>query len=508
MARIAEPFPIFYDDDGTPLDNGAIYVGAVDQNPRAAPVQVFYDEARTVAATQPIRTLNGRPAYQGAPTRLYIAETAYSIEVQNRFGTPVTGPANDDSLGAEDIVYTPAGPGAVTRTVQAKLRDTVSVKDFGAVGDGVANDAPAFQAAINTGKNVFVPKGTYRIASALNITAPVAISGESKEAVISLPASASFDLFRIASSNVMINTLTVQGNGTQTGSIFKLRSSVGSYEMFFFENVETRQCHHFLTDDNSTGVLTLCYIENCFHRQPTGNGIDVNDLFAYFFVDRFTVDYVGVSAASSNTPGIRLRNCQGSRFTNIDVLGGVIAGMASRRGFDIQDSEAVWLTRCMADTMGGEGVFIKNCDGVYLTEVTGSLCDLHQIVIDECNNVVGASLYAGGRNALSGAAAQDGVRISGGSTAVALSSVFAASNTGHGLHMTGAGSSAVVTSLTSRVNTLRGFRCGGQSAMVTGVQLANNTAGNYELVGTFDHATSIQLSSGALVVNATGPVTA
>jgi len=122
--------------------------------------------------------------------------------------------------------------------------------------------------------------------------------------------------------------------------------------------------------------------------------------------------------------------------------------------------------------------------------------------------VVGASLYASGRNALSGTASQDGVRISGGSTAIALSSVFAASNTQHGLHITGAGSSAVVTSLTSRVNGGRGFRCGGQSAMVTGVQLASNTVGNYELVGTFDHATSVQLNSGALVVNATGPVTA
>ena len=70
MARIAEPFPIFYDDDGTPLDNGMIYVGTAGQDARANPVQVFWDEALTVAAEQPIRTLNGRPAYQGAPANI------------------------------------------------------------------------------------------------------------------------------------------------------------------------------------------------------------------------------------------------------------------------------------------------------------------------------------------------------------------------------------------------------------------------------------------------------
>lgn len=46
---------------------------------------------------------------------------------------------------------------------KVKLNDIVSVKDFGAVGNGVVNDSAAVQAAINTGKAVYFPAGTYLI---------------------------------------------------------------------------------------------------------------------------------------------------------------------------------------------------------------------------------------------------------------------------------------------------------------------------------------------------------
>lgn len=63
------------------------------------------------------------------------------------------------------IAYTPADGNTVITSVQAKLRESVSVKDFGAVGDGVADDTTAIQAAVNYGslhnKNVFIPTGVY-----------------------------------------------------------------------------------------------------------------------------------------------------------------------------------------------------------------------------------------------------------------------------------------------------------------------------------------------------------
>lgn len=73
-----------------------------------------------------------------------------------------------------NINYVPPFTGGVSETVQNKLAQTVSVKDFGAVGDGVTDDTAAMQAAINTtftinGGYLFIPSGTYLISSALTI---------------------------------------------------------------------------------------------------------------------------------------------------------------------------------------------------------------------------------------------------------------------------------------------------------------------------------------------------
>ena len=61
--------------------------------------------------------------------------------------------------------------GSVTRTVASKSNDVVSVKDFGAVGNGVTDDYAAFLAAINSlsaeGGKIIVPDASYVLNSTL-----------------------------------------------------------------------------------------------------------------------------------------------------------------------------------------------------------------------------------------------------------------------------------------------------------------------------------------------------
>ena len=76
-----------------------------------------------------------------------------------------TVPALAASSGSSLVGFIQSGTGAVATTVQTKLRESVSVKDFGAVGNGITNDAAAFTAAwtASNPKAVLVPAGTYLI---------------------------------------------------------------------------------------------------------------------------------------------------------------------------------------------------------------------------------------------------------------------------------------------------------------------------------------------------------
>jgi hypothetical protein len=82
---IQMPFECFLDTDGTPLNNGKIYIGAVNTNPlvTANQIAVFYDSALTVPAVQPIRTLGGFPALQGTPKNVFVSDD-YSIVIRNQ----------------------------------------------------------------------------------------------------------------------------------------------------------------------------------------------------------------------------------------------------------------------------------------------------------------------------------------------------------------------------------------------------------------------------------------
>lgn len=98
-----------------------------------------------------------------------------------------------DPTGSALIGYKQSGTGAVNQLVQTKLRESISVKDFGAVGDGVTDDTAAIQAAINAAqtligtdywqsnfKSVFIPPGVYQH-TGLVIDKPIEVYGTSPQ---------------------------------------------------------------------------------------------------------------------------------------------------------------------------------------------------------------------------------------------------------------------------------------------------------------------------------------
>lgn len=182
---LASPFPIFNDIDGNPLENGYIYVGTPGLNPETNPIQVYWDAALTVPAAQPIRTLGGYPSRNGTPARLYV-NSDYSIRVQNSKGSLVySAPAATERYGniisLDGISFIQAGSGAVTRTALAKMRESVTVQDFGASSSASASvNTAAFNNALASGAKVVEvinDGGTYLIDGTITVPSGVTLIG-------------------------------------------------------------------------------------------------------------------------------------------------------------------------------------------------------------------------------------------------------------------------------------------------------------------------------------------
>jgi hypothetical protein len=168
---IQVPYPVFYDRDGQPLNNGNIYIGVANLDPETNQIQVYYDAELTITASQPLVTNGGYVYRNGTPTQLYVNGTDFSITVNDSKGLLVYSFPEATGIGvaAASIEYDPPFTGALTAgyTVQDKLSQTVSVKDFGAVGDGVTNDTVDIQAAasycVANARSLYFPAGTYII---------------------------------------------------------------------------------------------------------------------------------------------------------------------------------------------------------------------------------------------------------------------------------------------------------------------------------------------------------
>jgi hypothetical protein len=152
------------------------------------------------AATDTVFGVNGPKAVtNGEPIELQADETDYVTMIaggtitSGSFLVPTTGGAvvsstagqfistassttgrtfsskvNKTITSSTNLNFLSPATGSQTVSVNSKLAETISVKDFGAVGDGVADDTAAIQAAIATGLNVFIPAGDYKITSTIN----------------------------------------------------------------------------------------------------------------------------------------------------------------------------------------------------------------------------------------------------------------------------------------------------------------------------------------------------
>ena len=255
-----------------------------------------------VSANAPTGISNGARWYDTVSGRTFVyyvdTDTAQWVEANPPFDATEftsnitnTNVATNAAIDSTKLSFTQTGTGAVARTVDNRLKDGFSVKDFGAKGDGTTDDTTAFQAAIDAAEIfiepatasdatrnqnnrcvIKIPSGIYKITSTLNINGPgVHLIGEGTAGTMILFSTGSTttgDLFDVnhasqAGGSVIQNIgfrgisffRTNTGNPT-AGAAIKLGVVKHSY-------VQSCQFNGFYIDIHLQGTQEPCFIQEC-----------------------------------------------------------------------------------------------------------------------------------------------------------------------------------------------------------------------------------------------------
>jgi hypothetical protein len=285
---------------------------------------------------------------------------------------------------AANVTYTPAGTGAVQTTVQTKLRESVSVKDFGAVGDGVTDDTAAIQAAVDavvaaSGGKVFVPTGKYLVSSTIDLAswygAPAIIfEGEgygpwNKDGVIATSEHASlfivatdgFNVFNIASaSQTVVQNISIRdtsGSRTSGAGIYLERngdgivSDDGTVAGVLIKQVSIKGFQDGIRAIRlQTSTIEQVVIEDCtrdgIRLEPSAVGGGTSVTLSNCFVKECGQDNYSISGMSYSA----LVNCGSDSSTrHTYYLDGAT-----------RDNQSISFTGCGAEGAGDDGIHITS----------------------------------------------------------------------------------------------------------------------------------------------------
>lgn len=188
MPRFPIPRQDCFDTSGNPRAGAKLYFYTTGTT---TPLATYSNSGLTVANANPVVAdsagLFGEIFLTQSATYKVVLKTAADVTVWT--ADPVAGGTTSLDLAGlvnaaaitntvaeqqaitNKIQFLAADAGAVTRSVRSKLRDTVSITDFGAALDGTTDDTAAWNAALATGKDIYFPAGTSKITGKLSFSA-------------------------------------------------------------------------------------------------------------------------------------------------------------------------------------------------------------------------------------------------------------------------------------------------------------------------------------------------
>jgi hypothetical protein len=164
-------------------------------------------------------------------------------------------PAASDTISRSALV--PVVDGGVTkRATLGQLSEIASIRNYGAVGDGVTDDSAAIQLAVNANDAVFIPAGTYKVGTPISLKSNNTIFGEGASSIISY-----------TGTNASQGALYINSGGAST-----FVSNVTVQDLKVVGQVTTLGFNEFIHNISFSGVQN-CVIERCFVEGFRGDGI-------------------------------------------------------------------------------------------------------------------------------------------------------------------------------------------------------------------------------------------
>lgn len=202
--------------------------------------------------------------------------------VYGHVGLDLTGP-NGGVVRIDDIVVED-----VTNVFIRKMLDWVDVRDYGALGNGVANDAPAFLAADAdaNGREVLVPAGVFRLTSDVSINNRIRFEG-----TVSMPANRKLTLVR----NFDLNTYE-QAFGTEIEGFRRALQAL----FYFTDHVTLDLSGRRVDMDAPIDVADVAGLTSFINRRVIRNG----SLNAVAGPGWATSDVVSLASYATNNPRV------------------------------------------------------------------------------------------------------------------------------------------------------------------------------------------------------------
>jgi len=411
-----------------------------------------------------------------------------------------------------DVSYDEGGTGAVLRSVQSKLQESVSVKDFGAVGDGVTDDTAAIQAAANTGKFIYVPAGTYKITNEITVsTNGTQFFGLSNSVCTIIQNTLNKPIFNITVNNSLITNLTFDYNGTPTSGAaaiyFHGTNSSNRLAGLFVSLIKINRAYEGIKVVHAINT----FLENLQIYNFAQSGIYLEDC-GDIFVNNFVID--GIYITNGALGGIVLNEfCEAISIANGDILNCVysmqtlstsgLSGSSpahsvftnvyfdsSAKGTNlavlfISEFVSCWFSAGRSST-GYSGVTLLTTEGISFTTTRFVGCGSHGANVTAAadrTSFVNCTVY--GNSVTAGVNVASGIYLANGAKGVIINSITARNTYFSGTQAYGIFIGNSCTSISCSNNLLQGNGLGGLSLGTTPTSCVITNNIGYNPVGGF-----------------------